>query len=51
MGSQLLSPKQKKVEPSNFDHLTGTIQSWNHGKKVEVQSNGAELLMLEEGIK
>ena len=51
MGFQLLSPEPIKVEPSNFDHQTSTSQGRNHGKKFEVQSNGAELLVIEESIK
>ena len=45
MGWELLSSEPKKVEPSNFDHQTNTSQGRNHGKKFEVQSNGAELLV------
>ena len=51
MGLQLLSPKPIKLGPSNFDHQTSTSQGQNHGKIFEVQSNGAELLVLEEGLK
>ena len=51
MGLQLLSPKPIKVEPSNFDHQTSAGGGQNHSKILEVQSNGAELLVSEEDFK